>query len=617
MRTKRPAIVGLIATLALVGAACSKTSTPLSGGSSSTPTPGGVYRTAINSFGFTDGFDPTGEYLSTSWEFYQAMLRTLVTYRHVAGVAGTQLVPDLATSVPTPTNGGLTYTFHLKPGVMFGPPVSRPITSKDIAYAFERIDSTPEAAQYAFYYDGTIVGMHQHAGPPAPISGIQTPNPTTIVFHLTKPTGDFLYRLALDATAPIPQEVAKCFPTAGGYGRDIVSSGPYMIQGANQVNISSCSTIKPMSGFDPSSHLYLVRNPDYKQSTDTARSNYVNGISVTIDSNVSDIFNKVQSGTLDGTLGTQPPLTVLSQYQSSSSLRPLLHSDPNNAIWYLGMNLATPPFNDVHVRQAVNDVIDKAALVKAWGGSVYGQIATSITPPLLLGNQLTQSYDPYATPGFAGDLAKAKAAMMLSKTYDPKHDGMCDVAACKNVLMINRNYAPWSTMEPIVVQDLAQIGIQVVPRELETGASYQTIETVKNDVPLYLNAGWGPDYPDPYTFAQPLFSTSSIVPVGTPNNSLVGLTAAQARADGIPYPAGGVPSVDPQINHCEGLSGSARLSCWVGFNKTVMQSVVPFVPYLWSNEITVVAPSVTRYAFDQFTGIVSLTQLAVNNNATL
>jgi peptide/nickel transport system substrate-binding protein len=616
MHTKRYALIGLVAALGLVATACASTSSPGTH-PSSTPVRGGVYRTAMNSFGFTDGFDPTGEYLSTSWEFYQAMLRTLVTYRHVAGTSGTQLVPDLATSVPAPTDGGLTYTFHLKPGIMFGPPVSRPITSQDIAYAFERIDSAPEAAQYAFYYDGVIVGMHQHPGPPTPISGIDTPNASTIVFHLTKPTGDFLYRLALDATAPIPQEVAKCFPTAGGYGRDLVSSGPYMIQGAEKVDISSCGAIKPMSGFDPSSHLFMVRNPDYRQSTDTTRANYLNGISVTIDANVSDIFNKIQSGTLDGSMGTQPPLTVLQQYRPGSSLAGLLHSNPNSTTWYLSMNLAVPPFNDVHVRRAVNYVIDRAALVKAWGGSVYGQVATHIMPPLVLGNQLTSSYDPYASTGSAGDLAKAKAEMMRSKTYDPRHDGMCDVAACKNVVMINRNYAPWTTMEPIVVQDLAQIGIHVVPRELETGAAYQTIETVKNAIPLALNAGWAPDYPDAYTFAQPLFSTQSIVPTGTPNYSLVGLTKSQASADGLAYPAGGVPSVNARISACESRSGSARLSCWVAFDRTMTENVVPWVPYLWANEITIVGPSVTRYEFDQFAGIISLTQVAVSNHATI
>ena len=70
------------------------------------------------SFGFTDSFDPTGEYLGDAFGIYSSLLvRTLVGYNHVPDAAGNQLVPDIATSVPAPTNGGTVYTFHLKPGI--------------------------------------------------------------------------------------------------------------------------------------------------------------------------------------------------------------------------------------------------------------------------------------------------------------------------------------------------------------------------------------------------------------------------------------------------------------------------------------------------------------------
>jgi peptide/nickel transport system substrate-binding protein len=597
MGTKRSAIVSSAVVLAIVATACG-TSTSNSTSSGGQVHRGGVYRTAISSFGFTGGFDPTDEYLGLAWDFYGAMLRTLVTYRHVAGSAGNVPVADLATSVPQPTDGGLTYTFHLKPGIMFGPPVSRPITSQDIAYAFERMDAKPEVAQYAFYFDGVVQGMSQHGGPPTPISGIDTPDASTIVFHLTKPTADFLYRLALPATAPIPHEVAACFPTGGGYGRDVVSSGPYMIQGAQNVDISSCKAITPMSGFDPTTHLTLVRNPNYAQATDSSsdRSNLVNGISVIVDSNVTDIFEKVQNGSLDGSLADTPPAAIEQQYLTNPSLRPGYHSNSGDRTWYITMNLSTPPFDDIHVRKAVNDIMDKAGLLKVWGGPTHGQIATHIMPPTMLDNQLTRSFDPYATPGETGSLTQAKQEMMLSK-YDPNHDGMCDVAACKGLVMTNRNYPPWTDMESIVAQDLAKIGIGVVPRELETGAAYQTIQTVKNDIPIALNAGWGKDYADPYTFAEPLFSSSSIIPSGNVNNSLVGLTRSQASS--------------------LGMAAQARLTCWVNFDKFMMTNVVPWVPYLWATNITITAPSVIRYQFDQFSGYISLTQIAVNNKATV
>jgi len=147
--------------------------------------PGGVYRVAYETgFSFTDGFDPTGEYLNYSFGIYSNLLvRTLVGYNHVAGPAGNKLVPDVSTAVPKPTNGGKTYTFHLKPGVKFGPPVGREVTAQDFLYAFERLAKPKDGAEYSFYYQ-VIKGFSAYgAGKAKTISGIQTPDPHTIVFN--------------------------------------------------------------------------------------------------------------------------------------------------------------------------------------------------------------------------------------------------------------------------------------------------------------------------------------------------------------------------------------------------------------------------------------------------
>ena len=102
------------------------------------------------------------------------------------------------------------------------------------------------------FYFPVIKGFSAYGkGEAKSISGIKTPNAKTIVFTLTEPTGDFLMRLALPATGPIPQEVAKCFEgKPGAYGRYVISSGPYMIEGSDALNISSCNAMKPISGFD-------------------------------------------------------------------------------------------------------------------------------------------------------------------------------------------------------------------------------------------------------------------------------------------------------------------------------------------------------------------------------
>jgi peptide/nickel transport system substrate-binding protein len=226
---RRLSMVGLALVATLVAAACGGGNDNGGGstGASTTPQKGGVYRTATTDFGFTNGFDITGEYLGSAWDLYGATSRTLVATKHIAGTAGNTLYPDLATETPTPTDNGLTYTFKLKSGVKFGPPLSRAITSKDVAYAFQRINAAPLVAQYGFYYYGVVKGMDGKAkSADQKISGIETPDDQTIIFHLTKATGDFLYRLAMPATGPIPEEVAKCSTKAGNDGLFLISSGP-------------------------------------------------------------------------------------------------------------------------------------------------------------------------------------------------------------------------------------------------------------------------------------------------------------------------------------------------------------------------------------------------------
>ncbi len=616
-------LIAVVGVVAVVAVACGG-----GGGGGASPsgttTKGGTYRTATEDFGFTGAFDPTGEYLGSAWGLYsQLLLRTLVTYNHVAGVAGDEIVPDVASSWETSADG-LTWTFHLKSGVKFGPPLDRDITSKDFAFAFQRINTKSLVAQYGFYYVGTIEGMTGQAKSQTdPISGIKTPDDSTIVFQLTKPTGDFLYRMAMPATAAMPAEVAGCFKKAGDYGRYLISSGPYMINGEDKLDTSSCSTLKPISGFDPDKFMVLVRNPSYDPSTDSTqdRANNVDGVVITIDTNTTDIYNKIQSGELDGNgyPAGEPPATILQQYLTNPDLKPLLQINSGDRTWYITMNVLVPPFDDVHVRKAVNYVINKAALQKAWGGASHGAIGTSIEPPTVL--PTTADYNPYPSPNNQGDVTAAMNEMKQSK-YDSNHDGKCDASVCNNVLMVSRNIAQWLDMDPTIQQNLAEIGINVKIRELETGTSYTTIQTVDNLIPIAANAGWGKDYADPYTFSV-LFQSSGIACQGQVNYSEVGMTKSQASECGSKVlaawnavtnnGANPLPSVDKKANECYGLEGDARTSCWTEFDKTLMEDVVPWVPYLWANVIDINASTLTHFEFDQFGGVVSYTHISVNN----
>jgi peptide/nickel transport system substrate-binding protein len=594
---------------AVLLAACGSSSSSTSSGAR-----GGTYRVEATDFGFSNNFDPTGEYTTNAWGMYRGLLiRTLVGYKMTAGAAGNQLVPDLATSVPTATDGGLTWTFTLKSGVRYAPPVNRVITSHDIVTAFERIAKPALAAQYGFYYT-TIAGMDTYAsGKAKTISGITTPNNQTVVFHLTTPTPDFLYRLSLPAAGPIPQEVSKCFTTPGGYGRDVVSSGPYMIQGSDKVNIASCSTIQPMAGFDPSSKLIIVRNPNYNPSTDSTsmRTALPNEFAFTINSNQADIFNRIKAGQADDSLNAPPASAVATLVASNQ--KQLIKTGGADATKYISMNLTQAPFDDIHVRKAVNLIMDKAGLQQANGGPLFGLIATHIVPDTMYNNDSAiTGYNPYPSANNAGDLAAAQAQMRQSK-YDPKQDGLCDTSACKNVFTIAVNTSQDLNEIPVVQSALAKLGITLNIRQLTPSAASGVVSTVSRNVPLALSQGFAKDYADPSTFMV-LFESSSIAPTGNINASLVGLTPALAQQLGVTIPKGDViPSVDAQAAACGKIpTGNARTTCYINLDKYLMENVVPWVPYLSLNQVHMISPAVTTWDYDQSSDTTAYSHVAVN-----
>jgi peptide/nickel transport system substrate-binding protein len=601
----------LVATAAACGGGQEETatqaaSTPAAQTAQAAAPSGGVYRVGVeSSFNFTNGFDPTGEYLTEAMSLYTSLLvRTLVGYEHVAGAAGNDLVPDLAVALPDVSDDGLTWTFRLKRGVRFGPPVSREITSRDIAYAFERIGTPSLAAQYGGYYD-VIEGMDAfRAGEATRISGIETPDARTIVFRLTEPTGDFGYRLAMPAAGPMPQEVAGCFREAGDYGRYLVSSGPYMIEGSDSLDATSCETLRPIAGFDPNASLSLVRNPDYDPGTDStdAREAKPDGFLLTIDSNAGDIFAKIARGELEGEWAAVPP-AVLKRYSESDELRDRLQVNAADAIAYLTMNLTQAPFDDVHVRRAVNLVMDKEGLQRAWGGPLKGEIATHVLPDAMLGGAL-EGYEPYP----ANEIAAAKVEMAKSR-YDSDGDGLCDSSACEAVLNISTNVSTPRAMEPVVDASLARIGIELETREVSD--PFSVIQTVGKNIPFSLVPSWGKDYSDPATYA-PLFSSRSIIPKGNVNYSLVGLTPGLAGDVGAEGTLQGIPSVDADIERCVALLGHERTACWAELDRRIMEDVVPWVPYLDRTNVDVIGPAVAAYEYDQFTGITAYAHVAVD-----
>ncbi len=284
--------------------------------------------------------------------------------------SSTQIIPDLASGMPILSDGGRTVTVHIKPNVHFSPPVNRAVTSADVAYAIDRGANPNVANPYFPSYFFYIKGADKATG--GPIPGISTPNPTTIVFHLTGPYGSFFTgALQLLLTAPVPKSFAAPLdakkPTAYGSTSE-VATGPYMIK--------ADSTGKFIGiGYQPGKSLTLVRNPNWVRGT-TPQPAYLNQININIGGDQNVIGPQVLKGSnmVDGDTPSSTDVKLAYQHYYNQ-----LIAVPGAGDFYVALNNHAGPFANVNVRKAMWAALDREAMVKASGGEIVGAVPGRIS----------------------------------------------------------------------------------------------------------------------------------------------------------------------------------------------------------------------------------------------
>ena len=590
---------------------------------------GGTLRVGVdNPFG-TEGrpgsaryaLDPQFEYLSQYWELYRCcLLRTLVSYNgESTAEGGTTLRPDLATALPRLSSDGLTWVFHLKRGVHYAPPFqNREITAGDIVRALEREFRLGAHASYAFYYT-VIEGANAFAAHKADsISGLEVPDPHTLVVHLTEPTGDLGYRFSLPATAPIPPGADRGHD--GGDGRYLVSSGPYMIAGSSKMNFAApAGRQRPARGWRyryvvrgrkvvirGRESLLLVRNPSWDARSDPLRKAYPDRIEVEMQGapNSERLRNarRIDQGALDVILDDYPTYAQLRRYETSTRLRRRAHVNALGGVDYITMNLAVPPFDDIHVRRALNLALNRTGLARIESGGVPATPTEHVLPDSVEGGLLAD-YDPYP---LAGDLAAARTEMARSR-YDRNHDGRCDVSACNVVAIGDPPTVPWLYKDDAVVRrDFARIGVHLTIRHPSRQSAFLALTRPRTHVALTLTMSWLVDYPDGASFAPVLEAPNN---VSNLDLSLLGSTARQLHRWG--YGIRWVPTVDQKISECQMLRSDLRRRCWAELDQQLTERIVPWLPRDQFEFTEVTSARVARYSFDQFGGGPSLDRIAL------
>ena len=614
-------LIAVVAVLGIVAAACGGNDNGGNAGSN-TPPPGtdlsgGTLRMAMLG-DVSAAFDPQKEYYSVAWEYLRCcLLRNLMSYKGVPTAdGGTELFPDLAASEPTVSDDQLTWTYQIKPGQHYGDPFTDvEVTAGDFIRALER-EANPKAnvGGYSFYYS-VIKGFDDFgAGKADSISGLSAPDDSTLQIELTVPTADLSYRLAMAAASPIPPNGDKPLGAADGhdknYGRFLVATGPYEFEGADQMDFSAAAADQaPAAGYTPGRSIILVRNPGWDAATDDLRPAYPDRIEVAIGGNNDDLYNKIKANDLDFVVdGAVPPETIR-DYSTDPDLQSKINVYPSDALRYISFNFLVPPFDDIHVRKAFNWALDKQGMRQLRGGETTGEIAGHIMVNSLQ-NDLLKSYDPYSTPNGAGDIEKAKEEMKQSK-YDTNQDGVCDAPECSDILAMTDREDPYPKQAALIAPIMEQIGLTFDVKELERTTMYNKCDDMNAHAGICLGPAWGKDYPAGYTFAGPLFDSSSLWESCCNYN---GLGASPDQIQGWGYTTvTSVDSVDDKIAACGKTQGDALFQCWADFDTFLMENEVPFAPYLFDNSVDITSDNIINYSFDQFAGLAAFDQMAVAN----
>ncbi|MFE9451243.1 ABC transporter substrate-binding protein [Streptomyces sp. NPDC006739] len=440
-----------------------------------------------------DSFDPGNTYYAYMYNFSRLYARPLMTFQPAPGEKGNTLVPDLAASKGVSSDGGKTWTYKLRAGLKYQD--GTPITSKDVKYAVERSNFARDVLSLGpNYFQQYMQDGDKYKGPykdkdPKGLSSIETPDDTTIVFHLNRSFQEFDYLVAAPQTAPVPQ--AK--DTGVDYVKHIVSSGSYQFQ-----------------SYEDGKQAVLVRNKNWDPKTDPLRKQLPDKIVVNLKVNQETIDKDLQSG--DATVdlaGAGVQASTQASLINSADGKASTDNTYGGRLVYAALNTKVKPFDNVACRKAVEYAIDKVSVQTAEGGPIRGDIASTVLPPDITGYQKA---DAYATPGNKGDVAKAKEQLKacgqttINTNISARSDRQSEVDAAT-----------------AIISSLKKVGINASLKQYPQGKYFTDYAgvpkfTEQQNIGIIMMQ-WGADWPSGYGFLQQILNSKAISQSGNTNLS--------------------------------------------------------------------------------------------------
>ena len=386
-----------------------------------------------------ESLDPA---LGHGFAIHHATCANLVTHPDKPAPEGSRIVPEVAEAIPTPTAGGTTYTFRIRPGFRFSPPSNEQVTAETFKAAIERVTDPRMKSLLASEFSG-IEGYDDYiAGRADGLAGVVVRG-RTLSIRLSEPDGGFLASLATATACAVPRDT----PVDPRGIDTIPAAGPYYI-----------------SSYTPREQIVLLRNPNYGGD----RPRPLDQIVVATGIESSRALEEIEAGEADYALSGPPRDAgprLEAEYGAGSEAAKAGHQQyfvtEANGSRILHMNTSRPLFSQARLRRAVNYAIDRQALVAQ--GRRYaeanpynaGRPTDDYMPP-----SVTDARDFRVYPLDGPDLERARQIAGRVRA---------------TAVMYTPNVPPWQQEAQIVRRNLAPLGIDVEVKEFPIGDFYTRI----------------------------------------------------------------------------------------------------------------------------------------------
>lgn len=437
-----------------------------------------------------------------------------------------------ADSVET-SKDGLTWTFHIRPHTWSD---GTPVTANDFVFALRRILDPATAAEYReLLYPIKNAEKVSYGKLDVSQIGVSAPNPQTLIIQLENPAPYLPQILSHYTSYPLPEHVVKKLGSEWVKPGSMVSNGAYVLQ-----------------EWRPHDHITLGKNPKFYDAAN------VKIDKVTFYPIEDDLaaLKRYRAGEID--INERWPLTEWKWLQANipSEARKFTYL----ATSYWTFNMTKKPFNDVRVRKAVAEAIDRQIIQKDIFFDVYGKEAASMLPEGLAGVENTARMPYFGIP-MKQRLEDARK-LLAEAGYGPN-----------NPLEFSYDYisTPDAKRAAVAVQAmLKQVGVKMTLAPNEPKVHYDNLKTKNYQAG---NAAWVFDFADAKNMLY-LYQSSTI----------------QQN-----YPGYKNPAYDDLMNRADKEPDGVKRGKLLDDAQALLLKDVPVAPLFYLYERTLVKPYVLNY----------------------